>query len=122
MCRCQWADGISSHMFTQKGLIEVMPISENQTLEQALNDAIEIGAEDVTVDGEESFVFTTDPTDYYSVKNSIIRKGYKVLDSSLQFLPNNKVTLSESDLALAKKIYNKLEEEEDIVKIYDNIE
>lgn len=59
MCRCQWADGISSHMFTQKGLIEVMPISENQTLEQALNDAIEIGAEDVTVQTGKT------PNDYY---------------------------------------------------------
>jgi len=48
-CRCQWADGISSHLFTQKGLIEVIPITDNQTLEQALDDAIEIGAEDVTV-------------------------------------------------------------------------
>lgn len=48
MNRCQWADGISSHLFTQKGLIEVMPITEDQTLEQALDDAIEIGAEDVT--------------------------------------------------------------------------
>jgi len=73
-------------------------------------------------DGEKSFVFTTDPTDYYPVKKCIIRKGYKILDSSLQFLPKNKVTLSESDLELAKKIYHKLEEEEDIVKIYDNIE
>jgi transcriptional/translational regulatory protein YebC/TACO1 len=77
----------------------------------------------ILVDGEgHSFVFSTDPNDYYAVKNSIIHKGYKILDSSLQFLPNNKVTLSESDLELAKKIYLKLEEEEDIVKIYDNIE
>lgn len=42
----QWADGISSRSFDHKGIIK-MTHSENK-LEEALNDAIEVGAEDVT--------------------------------------------------------------------------
>ena len=70
------------------------------------------------------FVFTMDTADYYSIQSSIIKKGYTVLDSSIQFLPkpNFKVSLSEADLEMANKIYQKLKAEEDVVRIYDNIE
>lgn len=42
-----WADGVSSHLFTYKGNIKVSPLTQDQTLEQALDHAITVGAEDV---------------------------------------------------------------------------
>lgn len=47
-CRGQWADGVANRAFEHKGLVRVDPLRDNQTVEQALDDAIEVGAEDVT--------------------------------------------------------------------------
>lgn len=43
-----WADGVSNNLFHHKGLIKVLPITEDQSIEGALDHAINIGAEDVT--------------------------------------------------------------------------
>lgn len=38
------------------GVIEVMPITEKQTLDEALEDAITLGAEDVKSSGKHMFI------------------------------------------------------------------
>ena len=48
MCSGQWADGIASRAFDHKGIIQVEPLNAQQSLEQALDDAVEVGAEDAT--------------------------------------------------------------------------
>lgn len=47
-CSGVWADGIANHVFSHKGIIKVKPLEAGQTLETALDHAIEAGAEDVT--------------------------------------------------------------------------
>ena len=49
--------------------------------------------------------------------------GYSILESDLHYVPRNRVQIeSEEDLALISKLYSKLEEEPDVVRIHDNIE
>ena len=43
-----WADGVSNNLFNHQGIIKVSPLSLGQTIEQVLDDAINVGAEDVT--------------------------------------------------------------------------
>lgn len=43
-----WAEGVSSRAFDHKGLIKVAPLTVSHTLGQAMDDAVEVGAEDVT--------------------------------------------------------------------------
>ena len=56
------------------------------------------------------------------VHQALGQLGYKILESNLEYIPINRVTLSEADLAAAVKLHEKLTEEPDVVKIHDNIE
>ena len=43
-----WAEGVSNNLFKHQGLIKVSSLSVDQTIEQVVDDAINVGAEDVT--------------------------------------------------------------------------
>ena len=70
----------------------------------------------------DNFAFITAPADFFAVKTAIKSKGYSVKGSGLQYLANSKVSLGENDMELASILYQKLDEDPDVVKIYDNIE
>ena len=55
------------------------------------------------------------------VKDSLQELGYEV-SSRLEYLPTLCVTLSEQELKLASFMFDKMEELDEVVKIYDNIE
>jgi transcriptional/translational regulatory protein YebC/TACO1 len=58
-----------------------------------------------------------------NVKRSVSQLGYSIIESDLLYIPRNRIQIeSEEDLALVSKLYSKLEEEPDVVKIHDNIE
>ncbi|KAI9556814.1 hypothetical protein GHT06_016605 [Daphnia sinensis] len=118
-----WADGVSNNLFNHKGLIKVVPLSQGQTLEQVLDDAINIGAEDVTAEEDGNFVFTCSPRDFFNIRRAINQLGYNIIESDLHYIPLSRVQIeSEEDIAAVTKLYNKLEEEPDVVRIHDNIE
>lgn len=120
-----------------------MPLAQGQTLEQALDHAITIGAEDVTgnfvfdtrlsfntmliphlflVEEDGSFCFISSPSDFYKVQGALKQLGYSTIESDLEYFPLARVCLNEADMIAAAKLYEKLEEEPDVVKIHDNIE
>lgn len=72
-------------------------------------------------DEDGKFLFVTPPLEFYKVQNAISRKGYKILDSDLRYVPLSTVSLGEEEMEVASKLYQKLNEEPDVIKIYDNI-
>jgi len=115
-----WADGASRHIFNYKGIIRVGKLTANQTLEDATEHGIELGVEDVE-DVEEDFLFITDPKDFYNIKSAIDKLGYQTKESNLHYVPVIEANLSEDEMESASKLYHKLEEDPDVVKIHDNI-
>lgn len=119
-------DGSAKHFFDFKGVINVQP-TEGITLEQALDVAIEAGAEDVReVDSDEGisklFQFTAEAGDFYNVKKHLEGLKYSIQSSGLQYLPNVKQKLSDNDLSVVGKLFELLENMPEVVNIYDNIE
>ena len=70
---------------------------------------------------EGNFVFTSQPIDFLQVKSGIEQAGYKVIDSNLVYVPQQKIALNEHEMEQAYKLYEKLEEDPDVVKVHDNI-
>jgi transcriptional/translational regulatory protein YebC/TACO1 len=68
------------------------------------------------------FTFFTEPTEFYAVKTNLVKIGYSVTESNLEFLPVSRVSLSENDLQLVSALHQKIDENSDVIKIYDNIE
>ncbi|KAG8505045.1 Translational activator of cytochrome c oxidase 1 [Galemys pyrenaicus] len=117
------------HSFDKKGVVVVgMEDREKKAvnLERALELAIEAGAEDVkeTEDEEENnfFKFICDVSSLHQVRKKLDSLGLRSVSSTLEFIPNTKVQLADTDLEQASHLIQALSNHEDVIQVYDNIE
>ena len=101
-------DGSVSYLFVKKGLIQ---LSNNTSLEQALEVAIEAGAEDIEENSDQSITISTLPEDFDPVKKALIDKEIETLESEISLVPETSVS---TDLETSIKIYKLLEALEDL--------
>ncbi|XP_078501195.1 translational activator of cytochrome c oxidase 1 [Lissotriton helveticus] len=117
------------HCFSKKGVI--MARGENSTnqaieLDRALELAIEAGAEDVTEveDEDEKTVlkFICDIPLLREVREKLDLLGLVSVSTELEFIPNTKVSLSDTDMENASNLLGLLNAHQDVIHVYDNIE
>ena len=101
-------DGSVSYLFVKKGLIQ---LSNNTSLEQVLEVAIEAGAEDIEENTDQSITISTLPEDFDPVKKALIDKEIETLESEISLVPETSVS---TDLETSIKIYKLLEALEDL--------
>ena len=101
-------DGSVSYLFVKKGLIQ---LSNNTSLEQVLEVAIEAGAEDIEENLDQSITISTLPEDFDPVKKALIDKEIETLESEISLVPETSVS---TDLETSIKIYKLLEALEDL--------
>ena len=101
-------DGSVSYLFVKKGLIQ---LSNNTSLEQVLEVAIEAGAEDIEENSDQSITISTLPEDFDPVKKALIDKEIETLESEISLVPETSVS---TDLESSVKIYKLLEALEDL--------
>ena len=101
-------DGSVSYLFVKKGLIQ---LSNNSSLEQVLEVAIEAGAEDIEENSDQSITISTLPEDFDPVKKALIDKEIETLESEISLVPETSVS---TDLETSIKIYKLLEALEDL--------
>ena len=111
--------GCVAYMFSRKGIIWIKKtddIVEDDLMEAAL----EAGAEDMIVH-EDSFEIQTDPTTYTSVHNALMRTGYELLESDIEYIPSMETApTDEHDIKKLKKMIDILEDNDDVQKVYTN--
>ena len=101
-------DGSVSYLFVKKGLIQ---LSNNTSLEQVLEVAIEAGAEDIEENSDQSITISTLPEDFDPVKKALIDKEIETLESEISLVPETSIS---TDLETSIKIYKLLEALEDL--------
>ena len=101
-------DGSVSYLFVKKGLIQ---LSNNTSLEQVLEVAIEAGAEDIEENSDQSITISTLPEDFDPVKKALLDKEIETLESEISLVPETSVS---TDLETSIKIYQLLEALEDL--------
>ena len=101
-------DGSVSYLFVKKGLIQ---LSNNTSLEQVLEVAIEAGAEDIEENSDQSITISTLPEDFDPVKKALLDKEIETLESEISLVPETSVS---TDLETSVKIYKLLEALEDL--------
>ena len=112
------AIGCVSFMFSDKGviLIESEDIDEDVMME----DALEAGAEDVSLD-EDIFEITTAPSDLSTVADALTAKGYKFVSAEPSKIPSNYASLdSEDDITMMTKLLDALDDNEDVTNVWHN--
>ena len=82
--------------------------------------ALDAGAEDFA-DEEDSFEILTDPADFSQVREALEAEGIKMLEASVNMIPQTYVTLTdEEDIKCINRILDLLDEDDDVQEVYHN--
>lgn len=108
--------GSVAFQFDRKGSIRVEASGDEAVL--AL---IELGAEDV-IEEDGGLIVYTDPKELAKVRDLIIDKGMKLLESELVYNPKNSISI-EDEITSGKvyKLLEALEDLDDVVNTYTNL-
>ncbi|XP_028990704.1 translational activator of cytochrome c oxidase 1 [Betta splendens] len=117
------SDGARNN-FNRRGVVLVP--GQNIPMEQALELALEAGAEDVqeTEDEDEQplLQFICDMTALKKVRSSLEKLGMQVLSAGLEFVPRTLLPLDQYQLDAASTLIESLNDYPDVVRVWDNIQ
>jgi YebC/PmpR family DNA-binding regulatory protein len=114
------ASGCVAWMFDKKGVItiELYAVDEETLIEVAT----EAGAEDITSDTG-SYEVVTPPEEIDTVRSAIEAKGIPMVSAEVVMRPKNSVRLQkESEAGSMLKMFEMLEEHDDVQKVYANFD
>jgi YebC/PmpR family DNA-binding regulatory protein len=111
--------GSVAWMFKKKGVLDISleKASEDKIMEAAL----EAGAEDVQVEGGVATVYT-ELTEFSSVRDALIAAGLAFERAGLEFIPDTQVALTGENVKLALDLVEKLEENDDVQRVFHNFD
>jgi YebC/PmpR family DNA-binding regulatory protein len=110
--------GSVAWVFNTRGVITVSLESGVDADEAALA-AVDAGAEDFESDDEALSIYTK-PEDLEAVRRALTEKGVAVASSEIERVPTTTVTLDEKDAVQTLRLLEKLEDLDDVQKVYSN--
>ena len=111
--------GCVGWLFDARGVVTVD--ATGQDADEITLQAIDIGAQDVlTVDSTVDIY--TDPTEVEAVRRGLERQGIKVTSAEAEMVPKTTIQLTEEDTIKVLKLMDRLEELDDVQKVYTNVE
>ena len=114
------ANGCVGWMFHKKGIIVVESTAADESA--VMEVAMEGGAEDFSSD-DGSFEITTQPNDLETVKLALETKKIPYVSAEITMIPENSVKItSEGEASSMLKLYEALEELDDVQKVYCNFD
>ena len=106
-----------SWMFERKGLLYIDSTAYPE--DDALEAALDAGAEDFKAEGER-YEITTDPTDMHTVRSALEAKGYEIVEAELASVPKNLVSVSGKAAESLVRLLEELEELDDVQRVAAN--
>ena len=104
--------------FDQVGKVVLGEI--NKTEDEMEEILIESGANDYKKE-EGDFIIYTSMQELQDVQKNLEKYGLKIKEVGLTYLPQNTLELNEKYLEKYAEFFDKIEEQDDVVEIYDNI-
>ncbi len=83
--------------------------------------AIEAGAEDIKKQDGNLIIYTK-PSELQKVKDALGEGDFKIISAELSFIPSQKTQLTDEDSSKYENLLGVLDENDDVVDIYDNLE
>jgi YebC/PmpR family DNA-binding regulatory protein len=108
-----------SYLFDRKGQMALEATGRDE--DTVMMAALEAGAEDVALDGDE-FTITTAPADLHAVREAMERAGYPVRDTALAWIPKTTVRVEGEHASALLKLLDALEDLDDVQKVDANFE
>lgn len=111
--------GSLEFMFSRKAVIEVKKTA-NINPEELELELIDAGLDEMDVQ-EETVVFYGDYTAFGSLSKSVEEKGLEISKAELQRIATTPVEFTEEQLVDIEKLLDKIEDDDDIQKVFTNI-
>src|SRR5690606_804556 len=111
--------GSVAWMFDKKGYIVVDKSAASE--DQLFEIAIEAGAEDVQDDGE-AFEILTAPENFEAVHDAVKAAGVEPQAGEVSMIPQNYIKLEGSEAKTMMKLYEALDDNDDVQKVYANFD
>lgn len=108
--------GAVSYLFHPCGIIHFSKETDQDSLLEA---GLALGIEDMKTD-QDTIQMMTPFESFFTIKDSLAAKGFEVLDSECTQIPNSTVTLSSNSLEIYQRLWNRLEDLDDVQQIYSN--
>ena len=110
--------GCVSWMFDKKGLIV---FSKSTDFDRLFEAALEVGAEDVTDEGEQYEVLT-DPLNFIEVREALVKAGFGFESADVTMIPQTMVKLEGKNAENMLKLMDRLEDNDDVQNVYSNFD
>lgn len=116
------ANGAVQWLFKRKGVITISPTSNQGSFNKESLElkVIEAGAEDMFWH-EELLDIHTKVESLEAVKKKVEDQGINIESSSLDWVPKETISVDEKDKATCQKLFEALDENEDVQEIYSNL-
>lgn len=113
--------GSVSFMFERKGMFKVN--GKGLSKDETELEFIDYGAEEFTWDDESSdLIIQTSFADFGQMQKALEDKGIEVLSSSKVFIPTTSKEITEEQENEVMQLVEKLEEDDDVLAVYTNIQ
>lgn len=111
--------GSVAWMFDKKGYIVVDKAAKSE--EELFEIAIEAGAEDLKEEGEVFEIFTA-PCTFDAVNEAVKAAGIEPQAAEVTMIPQNEIKLEGGDAKTMLKLYDALDDNDDVQKVYANFD
>lgn len=111
--------GSVAWMFDKKGYIVVDKADKSE--DELFDIAIEAGADDMQDDGDVFEIFTA-PENFEPVHEAIKAAGIEPQAAEISMIPQNYIALEGSDARQMMKLYDALDDNDDVQKVYANFD
>ena len=110
-------DGSVSFLFKHCGSIFFAPLNDSEAL---MEEAINLGADDVIINDDKSVEIITTPNDFTKINEGLEKLGFKKELAELTMKAENEINLKGDDASKMQKILDILEDLDDVQEVYTN--
>ena len=114
------ATGSVMYNFDYKGVI-VLPKKDGMEEDDVMMVALDAGADDVVTE-DEAFVVYTPADGIHAAVKAFEEAGYEIASSGAEYIAQNTVTLPQDKFASIEKLYDALDDLDDVQNVYNNAE
>jgi YebC/PmpR family DNA-binding regulatory protein len=111
--------GSVAWMFDKKGYIVVDKAAKSE--DELFEIAIEAGADDMQDEGDVFEIYTA-PDSFEAVNEAIKKAGVEPQAAEVSMIPQNYIALTGADAKTMMKLYDSLEDNDDVQKVYANFD
>jgi len=110
--------GSLDFLFDRKGIFKIS--SANIDIEEFELEMIDFGLEEVEDDGEGGLILTVPFTGFGSMQNALEERKIEIINAYLHRIPTTYMELTEEQEEEVNKLIERIEEDDDVVRVFHN--